>query len=385
MRVKSIFRGLAAVLAIAILLPFVVTTKTLADTTGIQTFVTSLYSDCLGRNPDPVGLNDWCTKLANGTISGKECAYGFFFSPEFRAKAEAMPAGGLVDTYYRVFLNRSADADGKAYWMQRIAPTSVADDIIILFNGFADSAEFAQKCASYGITVGTVNLPAVSTGGGATSGGSSAAPTTDTWTAVQSGTHRFSSPAEMDAYFASRGCVVYNICGQKIYVQFYDTTAHAQMINNHRVANGQPALEIVTDPNDVRMQEARLRAVEAAYSFTHDLCNHATRPNYAMWLSENITSTPCDSAENNINSFNNFVNSDRHNRIMLKPIDYHTAVAVASCRIWVVSADGVSINPNGCSQNRTITNAYDNDTYTMPNGYGTVTVQDYYLDGTYLY
>lgn len=390
MKVRNLVKGIATALAIAIVLPCAVfNNRVYADSNGIQTFVTSLYSDCLGRTPDPVGLNDWCTKLANGTISGKECAYGFFFSPEFRAKAETMPAGALVDTYYRVFLNRSADGAGKDYWMQRIAPTSVSDDIIILFNGFADSTEFANKCASYGITVGTVTTPAVSVGGGTTSGGASSAPATpatDTWTAVQNGTHRFGSASEMDAYFASRGCVVYNICGQKIYVQFYDTTTHAQMINNHRVANGQPALEIVTDPNDVRMQEARLRAVEAAYSFTHDLCNHATRPNYAMWLSENITSTPCDSAENNINSFNNFVNSDRHNRIMLKPIDYHTAVAVASCRIWVVSADGVSINPNGCSQNRTITNVYDNNTtYTMPNGYGTVTVQDFYLDGAYLY
>ncbi len=123
----------------------------LAYNSGIEAFVNSLYSDCLGRTADPAGFNDWCTKLANGTISGKECAYGFFFSPEFRAKAETMPAGGLVDTYYRVFLNRSADSAGKSYWMQRIAPTSVADDIIILFNGFADSTEwcFFSSCNRY--------------------------------------------------------------------------------------------------------------------------------------------------------------------------------------------------------------------------------------------
>ena len=400
MKVRNLVKGIATALAIAIvLLCAVFNNRVYADSNGIQTFVTSLYSDCLGRTPDPVGLNDWCTRLSNGTISGKECAYGFFFSPEFRAKAETMPAGTLVDTYYRVFLNRSADGAGKDYWMQRIAPTSVSDDIIILFNGFADSTEFANKCASYGITVGTVTTPVVSAGGASTSGGatggSASAPATDTWTAVQNGTHRFGSASEMDAYFASRGCVVYNIYlgqpfgYQKVYVQFYDTTAHAQMINNHRVANGQPALEMVTDPNDPRMQETRMRAVEAAYAFCHEEpCSYGaalngyddveamnTRGWYARWLSENITSTPCDSAENNINSFNNFVNSDRHNRIMLKPIEYHTAVAVASCRIWVVASDGVSINPNGCTQNRTLGD------YTMANGHGTVTVQDYYRAG----
>ena len=388
MKVRNIFRGIAAVLAITIILPFVVTTKAFADTTGIQTFVTSLYSDCLGRNPDPVGLNDWCTKLANGTISGKECAYGFFFSPEFRAKAETMPAGGLVDTYYRVFLNRSADGAGKDYWMQKIASTPVSDDIVILFTGFADSAEFAQKCASYGITVGTVNLPAVSTGGGATSGGSSAAPTTDTWTAVQNGTHHFSSASEMDAYFASRGCVVYNIYlgqnygYQKVYAYFYDATAHAQMLNQHRAANGLPALEMVTDPNDARMVEARMRAVEAAYSFCHEQMGevadfndgilNTVRPNTPIYeMGENITSVACENGELTTQSFQNFVNSAGHNRTMLS--DIFTSYAVASCKIWVVASDGVSINPNGCTQNRTL------GAYTMPNGFGTVTVQDFYV------
>jgi hypothetical protein len=327
--------------------------------------------------------------LANGTISGKECAYGFFFSPEFRAKAETMPAGALVDTYYRVFLNRSADGDGKSYWMQRIASTPVSDDIIILFTGFADSTEFANKCASYGITVGTVTTPAVATGastsGGATDGNT---PATDTWTAVQNGTHRFGSASEMDSYFASRGCVVYNIYlgqnygYQKVYAYFYDTTAHAQALNNHRIANGVPALEMVTDPNDPRMIEARMRAVEAAYSFGHEQMGEVAdfndgilntiRPNTtAYWMGENCTSVACENGELTTQSFQNFVNSAGHNANMLKT--HYTSYAVASCRIWVVASDGVSINPNGCTQNRTLGN------YTMPNGYGTVTVQDYFV------
>ena len=391
MKVRNLVKGIATALAIAIVLPCAVfNNRVYADSNGIQTFVTSLYSACLGRTPDPVGLNDWCTKLANGTISGKECAYGFFFSPEFRAKAETMPAGALVDTYYRVFLNRSADGAGKDYWMQRIAPTSVSDDIIILFNGFADSTEFANKCASYGITVGTVTTPAVSVGGGATSGGATGGntPATDTWTAVQNGTHRFGSASEMDAYFASRGCVVYNIYlgqnygYQKVYVQFYDATAHAQMLNQHRVANGVPALEMVTDPNDPRMIEARMRAVEAAYSFGHEQMGEVAdfndgilntiRPNTtAYWMGENCTSVACENGELTTQSFQNFVNSAGHNANMLKT--HYTSYAVASCRIWVVASDGVSINPNGCTQNRTLGN------YTMPNGYGTVTVQDYFV------
>ncbi len=125
---------------------------------GIVTFVTSLYSDCLGRTPDSAGLNDWCAKLSSGQISGKQCAYGFFFSPEFQANANAMSDDAFIEAYYRVFLNRTSDPGGRAYWAGQIANTT--NDISILFTGFADSTEFANKCASYGITTGShINVP----------------------------------------------------------------------------------------------------------------------------------------------------------------------------------------------------------------------------------
>ena len=125
---------------------------------GIVTFVTSLYSDCLGRTPDATGLDDWCAKLASGQISGKQAAYGFFFSPEFQTKANSMTDDEFIDAYYKVFLNRAADPSGKSYWTGQIAGTT--NDISILFTGFADSTEFADKCASYGFTAGPhINVP----------------------------------------------------------------------------------------------------------------------------------------------------------------------------------------------------------------------------------
>ncbi len=119
---------------------------------GIEAFVRSLYSDCLGRDADPSGLNDWCTQLANGTVTGKQCAYGFFFSSEFQNKANRLSDTALIDAYYKVFINRSADPSGASYWAGQIANTT--NDLGILFTGFADSSEFANKCASYGIVVG---------------------------------------------------------------------------------------------------------------------------------------------------------------------------------------------------------------------------------------
>ncbi len=144
---------------------FAVPTRADGYNQGIVTFVTSLYSDCLGRTPDPAGLNDWCSKLASGQISGKQCAYGFFFSPEFQAKANAWDDTTFINAYYKVFLNRASDPNGFAYWQNQIAGTT--NDISILFTGFADSTEFAQKCASYGITAGThINVPTTVRGSG---------------------------------------------------------------------------------------------------------------------------------------------------------------------------------------------------------------------------
>ena len=135
---------------------------------GIVTFVTSLYSDCLGRTPDQAGLNDWCNKLATGQISGKQCAYGFFFSPEFQSKANNMTDDAFIECYYRVFLNRTSDPNGRSYWAGQIANTT--NDISILFTGFADSTEFANKCASYGITTGAhINVPTTVRGTGSSS------------------------------------------------------------------------------------------------------------------------------------------------------------------------------------------------------------------------
>lgn len=118
----------------------------------IVTFVTSLYSDCLGREPDSTGLNAWCTQLTNHTVTGKQCAYGFFFSQEFQSKANSLSDTELITAYYRVFLNRTPDPGGASYWATQISNTT--NDISILFTGFADSTEFSQKCASYGIDVG---------------------------------------------------------------------------------------------------------------------------------------------------------------------------------------------------------------------------------------
>ena len=331
------------------LLPF--GRKVLADgyNPGIEAFVNSLYADCLGRNADPTGFSDWCNKLASGQITGKLAAYGFFFSPEFIAKANSWSDDQLIEAYYRVFLNRSSDSAGKAYWSQQIAGTT--NDVSILFTGFADSAEFASKCASYGITVGNhVDVP--TTTRGTASGGSPSAAGT-----VSADGLSATTPESLDAYWTSQGFEIYYIDlgngqTQKCYAQFYDMTNHNNMVNAWRNQNGLPSYNILTDLNDPRVQRARLRAVECAYSFSH------TPP--IGWYVARTTGTGGDEAcgraitgsmgENiangtsSVNSIDIFRNSSLHNAAMLDT-DV-TSMSTAACRVAFVRPDGVSIYTN---------------------------------------
>ena len=126
---------------------------------GIRRFVSSLYSECLGRDPDPTGYDEWCRKLANGEITGKQAAYGFFYSSEFLNMCMNSYAGETIDRFYRVFLDRPSDEQGFWYWYDRISEED--GSISTLFNGFADSEEFRNKCLAFGVNPGDhIDVPA---------------------------------------------------------------------------------------------------------------------------------------------------------------------------------------------------------------------------------
>lgn len=120
-------------------------------TEGMITFVSSLYSECLDREPDEWGLNNWTKQLSSQEVTGKQVAYGFFFSQEFLTKAQTMETEDLIRAFYLVFLNREPDEYGLKYWSDKY---NWGIGVEGLFTGFADSAEFSDKCKSYGVICG---------------------------------------------------------------------------------------------------------------------------------------------------------------------------------------------------------------------------------------
>jgi len=264
----------------------------------------------------------------------------------------------LIDCYYKVFLNRSADSSGKTYWTNKIANTT--NDVSILFTGFADSTEFSQKCASYGITTGA----------------SLSVPTTNR---AEIDPYHASTPEQLDQIWTSRGYEIRYVDldnGQqaKVYALFYDTTEHCNLVNAWRNENGLPSLTIITDPNDVRYQYTKTRAVECAYVLSH------TRPFQALTFTSdyyyNLARTGNSTSENIVSSvdgagaFNWLRNSSGHNKTMLDAS--YSSLATVSCAIQIVGADGVSID-----------NSYDPagviGSFDRPGGrYCSATVQSFY-------
>ena len=126
---------------------------TVTDYTNTQAFVARLYSMCLGRQPDSAGLNYWNQTLVSKEKSGAAVGYGFVFSEEYKNRNTSNE--DYVEMLYQVFMNRGADAAGKAYWVDYLNQGLSREYV---FRGFAQSQEYTDICNSYGIERGTVTL-----------------------------------------------------------------------------------------------------------------------------------------------------------------------------------------------------------------------------------
>ena len=113
-------------------------------------FATRLYTTCLNRNADENGMMAWARQLANQRDTGTGSARGFFFSEEFTR--QNVSNDEFVNRLYRTFMGREADEAGFTAWVAQLDNGVSREEV---FNGFAESPEFARICASYGIIKGS--------------------------------------------------------------------------------------------------------------------------------------------------------------------------------------------------------------------------------------
>lgn len=119
----------------------------------VTAFVTRLYTICLARNPDAMGLKNWHDRISSGSISAVEAAMGFLNSKEYQGKQLSDEA--YLANLYQVFLNRNGSSAEIQNWI-KIYNQGVSRNYLI--RGFSSSTEFTNLCSSYGIDRGSVTL-----------------------------------------------------------------------------------------------------------------------------------------------------------------------------------------------------------------------------------
>ncbi|MCA9102994.1 MAG: DUF4214 domain-containing protein [Pirellulales bacterium] len=99
-------------------------------------YLSALYSAILTRPGEPIGVSYWGSELSEGSISRGDVANSFLTSREHLAHK--------ISNYYQTFLGRGADANGLAYWRDRLL--SVGEENVA--TEFLSSPEFQAAHAS---------------------------------------------------------------------------------------------------------------------------------------------------------------------------------------------------------------------------------------------
>ena len=134
--------------------PSHIETRPIPPTGHVETFVERAYRVILNRSGDPEGIAHWDALLASGTSAGEIIAE-FFRSDEFRARS--LTSEQTVTLCYEAMMDRLPEPEGLANWV------AVLDDgysTTKLVAEFVESDEFQELCDAFGLTAGTIELPA---------------------------------------------------------------------------------------------------------------------------------------------------------------------------------------------------------------------------------
>jgi hypothetical protein len=138
------------ILAISLI---IVSSTAYADRADVEAFVTRFYQQCLGRNPDLAGLNNWVDALINGSLAGDDVGYGFIFSQEFIDQNTSNEE--FVTILYQAFFNREPDSMGYLAWLNLLYSQQIQSGEEVaratVLDGFLGSQEFLNLCSAYGI------------------------------------------------------------------------------------------------------------------------------------------------------------------------------------------------------------------------------------------
>ena len=104
-----------------------------------------LYQSTLDRAPDRNGHSDWLDKLRSGAATEVQIAQGFVASSEFQSTYGATDDTQFVTLLYDNVLGRDPDGPGLADWVGKLDSGEMTRAEVVL--GFSNSAEFIDATA----------------------------------------------------------------------------------------------------------------------------------------------------------------------------------------------------------------------------------------------
>jgi len=125
-------------------------TPTPGEEPSIADFVERLYTIALNRPSEEKGKNFWIDEITSGRRTGGDCGREFLFSPEFENRKLSIE--DFVETLYATFFDRPSEAAGKEFWVGQLKNNTMSRYDVI--NGFIDSKEWCNVCATYGVKSG---------------------------------------------------------------------------------------------------------------------------------------------------------------------------------------------------------------------------------------
>ncbi len=113
---------------------------------GMTGYITNLYRESLGREPDSAGLNNWTGLVLDGDKTLSEVILNFLGSTEFMEKNAEN--ADYVASLYPCILGRQPDSAGLANWVNQM---ECGKTRFAIYLGMVKSTEFQELCTKYGI------------------------------------------------------------------------------------------------------------------------------------------------------------------------------------------------------------------------------------------
>lgn len=115
-------------------------------------FAKRMYTECLKREPESEGWENWINILLDGG-TGAKLAKGFFMSQEI--EEANLTNEEFTTRLYRTILDRNPDESGFESWVNALNEGSSK---LYVLRGFVESEEFTALCERYGVQRGSIVL-----------------------------------------------------------------------------------------------------------------------------------------------------------------------------------------------------------------------------------